>query len=1036
MATSDYQDPRDEFAAAVKAAGLVLDEGPLMDGLMHRVPVEGARPGKRDGAYVGYLDGKPSGFIQNFATGYKENWTASSVRLTGPARAEAAAQMHMARQEREAAQAVQYRQTAEKVAARWDTLSASPSTGQNAYLSRKGVEAHGVKFDGERLIVPVRDVDGKLWSIQTISPDEGAPKLFEKGGRKGANMHVIGEIKAGTEVLVAEGYATGASLHQATGKPVAVAFDSGNLDAVVGALKQRYPTSPIYVLGDDDRAQLPNVGYDKAVAAARNHQVGVAFPQFLESGKLSDFNDLHVNEGLAAVKAQVDKATSLSMEQSREQAALTLAAGRPPIAERERPEREGFERREGSEQLTPRDGVIGAAHVAQAAQVGGPVAHTAVQAIGALDAAKVASDVVQGKEVKALDVASAAASVAMTTGVGGPAVQLGAQAVAGVSAIDAGQRALNTAEAKLKEPDPADVDDRKGIERRSDQIATVPRNTLDEGADRDAVKQDIAALHHIDAPAERHAAAVAMGHNAQSQETYKAELAGQDPYSSEVIAHASALEAQKIAAKEDRKAPEIAAVTPPVSLTASIDTADRTVQREDGINTIERATLRQAATSTTERGVQHDPEVEATKRPRREPALDERFNVVTRFARGRDYHFRDQPGKVAFKERWLSMSSTVDTPVVVKAMIDRAQERGWEAVHINGSEEFKRQAWIAATARGIKAIGYEPTPGDRVAVSDERTRLGLSPTRTGGGLEPATEQRRKGQQFNAPDRAAERQVVAPQPERVPHPERTVPQKAAEAPIAAPLRALLIERGVATVEIEATVALAAERMSRSRVHVGELIAHGTDHYAFDTKNSKSHFVKLQGPSGEKIVWGADLDRSLNDSQLKVGDYVALEHRGERPVTVKVKDYDAAGKHVGEHDEAVKRSAWYAVDVEQLRREAVRQDPAQERRPTRERVSEREQNRNLKSDPAGASKKFLNSREALIAETLEAVLDLQRVPLGERDAVRAALRKDLDVRIALGKPAQIAVYDPAAPAREPQRSVEMIQQRQHKEQVRSR
>ena len=80
---------------------------------------------------------------------------------------------------------------------KWEGLSDLPPSGQNAYLARKGVEAHGVKFDGERLVVPVRDVDGKIWSVQTISPDEGAPKLFEKGGRKGANMHVIGEIKSG-----------------------------------------------------------------------------------------------------------------------------------------------------------------------------------------------------------------------------------------------------------------------------------------------------------------------------------------------------------------------------------------------------------------------------------------------------------------------------------------------------------------------------------------------------------------------------------------------------------------------------------------------------------------------------------------------------------------------------------------------------------------------------------------------------------------------------------------------------------------------
>jgi len=141
--------------------------------------------------------------------------------------------------------------------------------------------------------------------------------MFEKGGRKTGNMHVLGEIKPGAEILVAEGYATGASLHQATGKTVAVAFDSGNLDPVVAALKEKHPTSPIFIMGDNDKHQQHNVGVDKALAAAQKHQVGVAFPEFKTEGKLTDFNDLHVKEGLAVVKAQVEKALDQSMEQSR-----------------------------------------------------------------------------------------------------------------------------------------------------------------------------------------------------------------------------------------------------------------------------------------------------------------------------------------------------------------------------------------------------------------------------------------------------------------------------------------------------------------------------------------------------------------------------------------------------------------------------------------------------------------------------------------------------------------------------------------------
>ena len=82
-------------------------------------------------------------------------------------------------------------------------------------------------------------------------------------------------------------------------------------------------------------------------------------------------------------------------------------------------------------------------------------------------------------------------------------------------------------------------------------------------------------------------------------------------------------------------------------------------------------------------------------------------------ARIRTYQFRDQPEKVAFTERWLSMETALNSAAVIKAMIDRAQHRGCTAMRLADSEDFKRQAWIATETRGIKAVGHEPTQNDR-----------------------------------------------------------------------------------------------------------------------------------------------------------------------------------------------------------------------------------------------------------------------------------------------------------------------------------
>ena len=78
----------------------------------------------------------------------------------------------------------------------------------------------------------------------------------------------------------------------------------------------------------------------------------------------------------------------------------------------------------------------------------------------------------------------------------------------------------------------------------------------------------------------------------------------------------------------------------------------------------------------------------------------------------RTYQFRDEPGKVAFTERWLSMETALNSAAVVKAMVDRAQHRGCTAMRLADSEDFKRQAWITAETRGIKAFGHEPTQND------------------------------------------------------------------------------------------------------------------------------------------------------------------------------------------------------------------------------------------------------------------------------------------------------------------------------------
>jgi len=245
---------------------------------------------------------------------------------TAAAKAEAERVADQKRQQR-AAQEAEYQRRADMAARDARALWASASeAGESPYLSRKGVQGHGVRFlagaDGCTLIVPMRDAAGELQNVQRIAPVKPAngdpEKRFMPGGRKSGLWHLIGSLDGAAALLLAEGYATAASLHEATGSPVAVAFDAGNLVHVAKALRELHPTLALVVCGDDDRATEArtgkNPGREKAATAARAAlteagPAGVVFPEGLPDGG-SDFNDLATHMDLAAVRSLVEAAIS------------------------------------------------------------------------------------------------------------------------------------------------------------------------------------------------------------------------------------------------------------------------------------------------------------------------------------------------------------------------------------------------------------------------------------------------------------------------------------------------------------------------------------------------------------------------------------------------------------------------------------------------------------------------------------------------------------------------------------------------------
>lgn len=323
------RDPISEFADAMSGAGVPCAEPPVPDGKLHRYHIEGDRAGSRNGWYVLHLDGIPAGAFGSWRTGQESTWSARRPEsLSAAERAELERHLEAARAEREQAEAELRAEAREQARATWE--SAAPVEGaDHPYLAAKGVRAHGLRRTGPLLLVPVQDLADELHSLQRIAPD-GA-KRFLPGGAVSGHLFLLGAPAEGVPLLVAEGYATGATLHETTGHPVAVAFNAGNLRPVAEALRTHYPGARLLVCADDDHATEGNPGLTKAQEASEATGARLAVPVFKDPAtRGTDFNDLAAAEGADTVRVIIAAAlASEAPAESPAAAVVRLAALHP-----------------------------------------------------------------------------------------------------------------------------------------------------------------------------------------------------------------------------------------------------------------------------------------------------------------------------------------------------------------------------------------------------------------------------------------------------------------------------------------------------------------------------------------------------------------------------------------------------------------------------------------------------------------------------------------------------------------------------------
>lgn len=317
----DFGNIENSFRQAMADAGLRFDGEILADGALHRFKVEGDHG--PHGWYVLHPDGVPVGVYGCHKRDLEGTWCAKPEKeLTKVEKTAYRKQVADAKVKRDAEQARRYAESAAQAQAILD--AAQPADDDHPYLTRKLVSAYLGARVGDWpqrqakncLLIPFA-IDGRLSTIQAIAASgllvANSSKDWLIGGRKSGASFQIGDPENSESIVFSEGYSTSASIHQATGYPVVVCGDAGNLLAVAKTYRAKFATKRLLIAADNDVGKDTNTGLKAAKNASQAVLGLLVFPDFTDAevaswqqchdGKTpSDFNDLRIIRGLDGVR--------------------------------------------------------------------------------------------------------------------------------------------------------------------------------------------------------------------------------------------------------------------------------------------------------------------------------------------------------------------------------------------------------------------------------------------------------------------------------------------------------------------------------------------------------------------------------------------------------------------------------------------------------------------------------------------------------------------------------------------------------------
>jgi Uncharacterized protein conserved in bacteria len=332
----------DKFCLAMREKDIdVSPQDIIADGKIHRAHVQGDRRGSRNCWFVLHNDSSPVGQFgcnKRYGNDTKFTWVAEkSVKpMSADERKCLRQKQSRKRREHEEAQRAEHAAAAIRANQIWDSAAEAMD---HPYLTRKGVKSYGLRVGtwerintetGEirmitklALLIPIRDAKKNIHSLQAIFPNDKNPlnrgKDYLAHGEKRGMFYSIGQplfVNDKKVILICEGYATGASLHEATEHAVIVAFDATNLITVAQIIRDKFPAATIIIAADNDRWTLKpieNPGITRAREAAEAINGLVVIPDFEDlTDSPTDFNDLFLREGSEVVRLHIEAAIARS----------------------------------------------------------------------------------------------------------------------------------------------------------------------------------------------------------------------------------------------------------------------------------------------------------------------------------------------------------------------------------------------------------------------------------------------------------------------------------------------------------------------------------------------------------------------------------------------------------------------------------------------------------------------------------------------------------------------------------------------------